>query len=117
MKLHTNMLAGINDNAVIMSQLLKSHVTHDHTWLNLNGEYRVLIVRVDMTDSGETNYLLEIWRVNVEEPKVGYQHFDRHVGMPNTDLRLEPIGGWMYPDRSALMTDLCHFIDANVHNS
>ncbi|WPH68424.1 hypothetical protein [Stenotrophomonas phage BUCTxx99] len=116
MKLHTNMLSGVDDNVVIMHMLAKPHVSRTHTWINLNGDHKVLIVQVDMTETGEKNFLLEIWRIkNVEDPNVGFQHFDRHVAADK--LVYEPINGWLYPDRSALMTDLFHFIDANVHNA
>lgn len=116
MKLHTNMLAGVNDKPTIMTMLCKPHTSRIHTWLNLNGDHKVLIVQVDMTDTGEKNFLVEIWRIaNIEDPAIGFQYFDRHSA--STDLRYEPVDAWLYPDRSALMTDLFHFIDANVHNA
>ncbi len=116
MKLHTNMLAGVDDKATIMAMLQKPHTSRVHTWLNINGDHKVLIVQVDMTESGEKNYLLEIWRItNVEDPAIGFQYFNKHSA--DDDLRYEPVNGWLYPDRSALMTDLFHFIDANVHNA
>lgn len=115
MKIHTSMLHGVADNAIIMSLLQREHTSRMHTWLNLNGEYKVLVVQLDMRDDETKNYLLEIWRIkNVEDPTVGFQLFDRHSA--SNQLVYEPMGGWLYPDRSALMTDLCHFLDANVHN-
>lgn len=116
-KLHTAMLSGITDKATIMKVLHRPRTSHNHTWLSLNGEYKVLIVRIDMLDADEKNYIIEVWRINADEPTIGYQYFDRHVGMPHENLRWLPEAAFMYPDRSAMMTDLCHFLDANVHNS
>lgn len=116
MRINTSMLSGVDNNVVIMHMLAKPHTSRTHTWLSINGDHKVLIVQIDMTATGERNFLLEIWRVkNVEDPAIGFQHFDRHVG--SDKLEYEPISGWLYPDRAALMTDLFQFIDANVHNA
>jgi hypothetical protein len=117
MRIDTNMLAGVTDKDTIMKMLLRPNVSHTHTWLNINGDHKVLIVRVDMLDAKEQNYLIEIWRINAENPNIGFQHFDRHAGMPFDDLIHTPINGWLYPDRAAMMADLMQFIDANVHSS